>query len=86
MNAIENACLQVRYAIDRADDLLAHHKSLQQVNEEFLWAITDDQVRGYHQGVKNTLASCLERRPIAMNSSSDEYSVNDVPLRYADDM
>jgi transposase len=83
LNAIEQAWLQVRRnASDRADQLLSHQKSLQQIIEESFWAITPEQVAGYHQSVKNTLASCLERRPIGMNSSSDEHSTDSVPLQY----
>ena len=83
LNAIENAWKVVRdNARARFSELLDRSISLQQLIEDSIRSVTKEQCRGFHKGVKDALASCLEERPLSMNSSSVEFSIRDRPLRF----
>jgi transposase len=85
LNAIENAWKVVRdNARARFSELLDLRVSLQQLIEESIEQVTQQQCEGFHAGVKDALASCLEARPLSMNSSSWEFSIDVQPLRYQD--
>ena len=86
LNAIENAWKAVRdIAKRRIKELLEQRISLQQLITESIRQVSSEQCQGFHRGVKHALASCFEGRPLAMNSSSIEYSVDDQPLQYVDE-
>ena len=83
LNAIENAWKVVRdNARARFSELLDRSISLQQLIEDSIRSVTKEQCQGFHKGVKDALASCLEERPLSMNSSSAEFSIGDRPLRF----
>jgi len=66
----------------RFSELLDRSISLQQLIEDSIRSVTKEQCQGFHKGVKDALASCLEERPLSMNSSSAEFSIRDRPLRF----
>lgn len=85
LNAIENFWLAVRKrATARFPDLINHDHplSLQTLVEECIEAVPEESFMGFHQGVKKALLTCVEGRPLAANSGSVEYSIDEKPIRY----
>ena len=69
----------------RIKELLEQRISLQQLITESIRQVSSEQCQGFNRGVKHALASCFEGRPLAMNSSSTEYSLDGQPLQYVDE-
>jgi transposase len=85
LNGIENFWHSVRsLAQSRYSELINpnHQLSLQRLIEESMRNVQAEKFLGYHAGVKKALLPCIEGRPLAANSASIEYSVNDRPLAF----